>query len=318
LATSAGKASRVAGCYGLADDAGDADGTRILSHKQAIAKANAKVAQPATPHRDRLTVRQAWEDYLKAKEDAGQSISDLESRGRVHILPELGNLFVNELTAEQLRTWLATMARAPAQIRPKDGKPQYMEAPTTDDQIRARRATANRVLTMLKAALNHAFDESKGGIKNRDAWGRRLKPFENVEVARVRYLTVDEATRLINASDPEFRSLVQAALETGCRYSELARLNVVDFQIVQQLVQKNGHLEETDVGQVTIRKSKTGKSRHVTLTPEGADFFQQHCAGRGGNEPMFHHADGKRWEKSEQARPMRDASWRRPAAAHRA
>ena len=278
---------------GFADDATDADGTRILSHKQAIAKANAKVAQPATPHRDRLTVRQAWEDYLKAKKDAGQPVDDLESRGRVHILPELGDLFVNELTAKRLRDWLATMARAPAQIRPKDGKPQYMEAPITEDQVRARRATANRVLTMLKAALNHAFDESEGRIKNRDAWGRALKPFKGVETARVRYLQVAEAQRLINACDSEFRPLLQAVLETGCRYGELARLVAHDFN--------------PDAGTVYVRKSKIGKSRHVTLTPEGAEFFLRICAGRGGNELMFHHADGSRWQKSEQARPMREA-----------
>jgi hypothetical protein len=40
-----------------------------------------------------------------------------------------------------------------------------------------------------------------------------------VEVARVRYLTVAEAERLMNASDPEFRPLVRAGLETGCRYA---------------------------------------------------------------------------------------------------
>ena len=39
---------------------------------------------------------------------------------------------------------------------------------------------------MLKAALNHAYDE--GHVANCDAWGRRLAPFEKVEVARVRYL----------------------------------------------------------------------------------------------------------------------------------
>jgi hypothetical protein len=37
---------------------------------------------------------------------------------------------------------------------------------------------------MLKAALNHAYDE--GHVADRDAWGRRLAPFEKVEVARVR------------------------------------------------------------------------------------------------------------------------------------
>jgi len=41
--------------------------------------------------------------------------------------------------------------------------------------LSVRRASANRVLTMLKAALNHAYDE--GHVANRDAWGRKLKPF---------------------------------------------------------------------------------------------------------------------------------------------
>jgi integrase len=290
---------------GLADDATDADGKRILSHKQAIAKANAIVAQPETKADGPLTVRQAWEDYIKAKEDKGQPVDDLNSRGKVHILPVLGDLFVGELTAKKLRDWHATMARAPAQIRSKGGKPQYRKAPTTDDGIRARRASANRVLTMLKAALNLAFKESKGAIKNRDAWGKEsLEPFENVEVARVSYLKIAEAQRLVNASDPEFRPLVQAALETGCRYSELTRLRVTDFQIIEQK-KENGDLME--VGQITIRQSKSGKSRIVTLTPEGADFFRQHCAGRSGNEIMFRHDDGAAWQKSEQARPMREA-----------
>ncbi len=53
-------------------------------------------------------------------------------------------------------------------------------------------------------------------VDNRDAWGRKLKPFRDVEVARVHYLM---SQRLINASNPEFRPLVRAALETGCRHS---------------------------------------------------------------------------------------------------
>jgi integrase len=232
----------------------------------------------------------AYTDYKRA---LGQPISDLVSRSNAHILPTLGDLVVSELTAEELRRWLAGMAAAPAQTRPKAGKPQYKVDPATDEDMRRRRATANRVLTMLKASLNHAFDE--GHVPNRDAWGRKLKPFRNVEVARVRYLTIAEAQRLINACDPEFRALVRAALETGCRYGELIRLEIHDFN--------------ADAGgTVAIRKSKSGKPRHVILTDEGADFFKQHCAGRAGNELMFCHADGAAWKTSEQARPMREAS----------
>jgi integrase len=195
------------------------------------------------------------------------------------------------LTTEELRKWLATMAAAPAQNRSKAGKPRFKAAPTTEEGVRARRASANRVLTILKAALNHAYDE--GHVANRDAWGRKLKPFRDVEVARVRYLSVADAMRLINASDPEFRPLVRAALETGCRYGELAQLEVHDFN--------------PDAGTVTIRRSKTGKARHIVLTDEGAAFFRQHCAGRSGHERMFTRTNGSDWKKSDQKRPMVEA-----------
>lgn len=276
---------------GLADDAARADGVRVLNFEQAEAKARAMVATPGNGRIERLTVRQALSRYIEHKRTLGQPVGDVTSRATVHILPSLGDIVVAELTSEQLRRWLATMAAAPAQSRPRNGEPQYRSAPSNDEAVRARRASANRVLTMLKAALNQAYDE--GHVSNRDAWGRKLKPFRDVEVARIRYLTVAEAQRLINASDPEFRPLVQAALETGCRYSELTRLEVHDFN--------------PDAGSVAIRKSKSGKPRHVILTPEGADFFRQHCTGRSGNEIMFRHHDGTGWNKSEQSRPMKEA-----------
>src|SRR5262245_61926771 len=106
-------------------------------------------------------------------------------------------------------------------------------------------------------------------------------------------LTVAEAERLINACDPEFRALVRAGLETGCRYGELIRLEVCDFN--------------PDANTLAIQQSKSGKPRHVVLTAEGAAFFQRHCAGRSGHELMFHHGDGDVWRKSEQSRRMAEA-----------
>jgi integrase len=69
---------------------------------------------------------------------------------------------------------------------------------------------------MLKAALNRAYQA--GRVPSDHAW-RRVKPFPKIEEAVVRYLTADEAKRLVNACQPEFRRLVQAAILTGCRYS---------------------------------------------------------------------------------------------------
>jgi integrase len=109
----------------------------------------------------------------------------------------------------------------------------------------------------------------------------------------VRYLTVAEAKRLINACEPSFRMLVEAGLQTGARYSELAALLVHDFN--------------PDAGTVSIRHSKAGKPRHVVLTEEGASFFQQLCAGRGGNEVILQKPTGGPWLKSHQKRPMEEA-----------
>lgn len=276
-----------------ADDTAQANGTTILSYDQAAAAIRAMVDAPAAkPHR--LKVRDAFERYVEFKRTQGGAVADLFSRARVHILPPLGDLIVSELTAEKLRRWLAVLAESPAQTRPKEGKPRYQSEPVTDEDIRRRRASANRVLTMLKAMLNHAYDE--GHVNNRDAWGRKLKPFRDVEVARVRYLTVADAARLINASDPEFRPLVRASLETGARYGELTRLEVSDFN--------------PDAATVTIRKSKTGKARHIILTEDGAAFFRSHCAGRAGDALMFVHGNGQPWRASEQGRPMEEAAER--------
>ena len=64
-----------------------------------------------------------------------------------------------------------------------------------------------------------------------------------MDAARPDYLLLDEAKRVINASDGAsgFRNLVRAASKPGCRYGELCRLKVGDFE----------H------GEIIIRKSKT-------------------------------------------------------------
>jgi integrase len=268
---------------GLADDAQDANGSSILSFEQAEAKARAMVetTNGSGGKIERLTVRQAINRYVEFKRTLGQPVGDLLSRTTAHVLPVLGNLVVAELTAETLRKWVATMAAQPAQTRPKNGKPQFKAEPEDDEDIRRRRASANRVLTMLKAALNHAYDE--GHVANRDTWGRKLKPFKGVEVARVRYLSIAEAQRLINASDAEFRPLVRAALTTGCRYGELVRLQVADFN--------------SDSGSLAIRKSKSGKARHVILRRQCVLQSNLHRPGRKRIDvPPF------RWQPLEEVR----------------
>lgn len=152
---------------------------------------------------------------------------------------------------------------------------------------RARQATANRVLTILKAALNRAWHDGKVSLD--DAW-RRVKPFHDVGSVKVRYLSVAECTRLMNACTPDFRRLVQAALLTGCRYGELTRMVCGDYN--------------PDAGTVLVRESKSGKPRHVPLTDEGRRFFDGSAAGCLGGDILFLRADGNPWGAAHQQRPL--------------
>jgi integrase len=279
---------------GTADDFTDADGVAILSFKQAVDLARERMqrrAHVAAGKTGPLTVHAAVEDYLQFLETNRKTATDARYRAAAFIYPELGDLEVAELRTERLERWHAGLAKAAPRLRTKEGaKQQHRAAADDEDGRRRRQASANRVLTILKAALNRAW--RRGKVTSDAAW-RRIEPFENVDAARVRYLTVDEARRLTNAADPEFRPLVQAALHTGARYGELTRLQVHDFN--------------PEAGTVAIRQSKAGKPRHVVLTDEGAKLFKQWTAGRTGNDLILRKANGSAWEKSHQARPMTEA-----------
>ena len=283
---------------GAADDALDADGKSILSCAQAQARARTWFDEQAAAHsggwiqKGPYTVEDALRHYHAWMESEGKrTVADSRSRAASLILPALGPLEAAKLTTAKIREWRDGLAEAPARLRTGKGRDQrHREPPADEEAIRRRRSTANRTLTILKAALNHAFNE--GRVPSDLAW-RRVKPFKSVDGTRVRYLTVEEGRRLVNASDPDFRHVVQAALVTGCRYGELAALNISDFN--------------PDSRTLHIRQSKSGHGRHIVLTEEGAELFSALTAGRDPGELMLPRKDGSRWGKSHQARPLREA-----------
>ncbi len=212
----------------------------------------------------------------------------------MHCRPALGALAVDKLTTRKIREWHHALAAAPRRVRTKPGQEQqFAEHDDDPDAVRARRATANRILTVLKAALNHAFAERHAAA---DAAWRAVKPFREVDAPLVRFLAPDECRRLVNACEPDFRRLVQGALLTGMRYGELAALKVADVNL--------------DAGTVTVRTSKAGKARHVVLADEGRALFSDLTAGRGRSVLVFTHDDGRPWGASHQLRPMAEACQR--------
>jgi hypothetical protein len=182
------------------------DGVSVFIYEQARAKAVELAENEGRPS-GKLTVNRAIADYVDYLRSRGKSTRFVESAAVNHILPALGNHHVDTLISAQLRKWLANVAETPARGIRADAKSM------DEETIRRRRASANRILAVLKAALNHAFDERR--VASNDAWGRRVKKFTGVDRSRSRYLTIAEAVQFLNACDPVFRPLARAALETA-------------------------------------------------------------------------------------------------------
>jgi integrase len=291
---------------GAADDFSDANGETILSFAQAQQKTRKQIN--AGP----LTVQAAIENYLAFLEAEGKPTTDTKARAKAFICPrlfdkeasnaKLGDMKVDELTTDQLRRWHVELAKQAPRLRTRKGEKQkHRNTADSDDNRRQRRSSANRVLTILKAALNRAWHDDKA--TSPAAW-QKVKPFKNVDAARPHYLTVAEARRLLNAIDPEYRPLVQAALQTGARYGELTRLSIADFQIVEQ---KRPGGDRASVAMIHIAKSKSGNKRDIILTEEGAAFFKELTAGRARNELMLRHSNGEPFGASHQIRPIAEA-----------
>jgi integrase len=279
---------------GVADDLSDADGEAILNFWQAQGKARERMvvrAQSTAGKHGPMTVAIAMNEYLEFQENNRKSANDARYCDRAFIRPLLGDIEIAALTTDKIRKWHSNLAKTPARLRTREGEKQKHRPLGSDgDAKRRRKATANRNLAVLKAALNQAWRDGK--VTSNTAW-RRVKPFESVDAARARYLSVAEAKRLINACDPDFRKLVEAGLQTGARYGELAALQVQDFN--------------PDAGTIAIRQSKSGNARHIVLTDEGMAFFALLCAGRTGSELILQKGGRGPWLKSHQKRPMAQA-----------
>jgi integrase len=263
---------------GEADDRTDANGVTTFNFDQAVAKAQAlhieRANQAAGIHAP-LTVEKATTDYVTHLDQRGKATNQIEGTFAKYVIPLLGDQEVGKLTNEMLTAWMARVAA----MQPK-GRRAFNAV--------ARKSSANGTLGRLRAALNLAYRNGK--VSSNKAWMSVAK-FKGVDRRRDRFLSHDEAVRLINGAGDEFRPMVQAGLMTGCRYAELCNLKVADFH--------------PDSKTLFIRTSKTGRSRSVYLTPEGAALFESLSAGRRGNDPLIRRDDGLPFNTSQQVRRMK-------------
>ena len=264
---------------GTADDQSEADGVAVLDWRQAQdaarklastrAKAVAGIVETAPP-----TVAEACQDYVKdLRARKGEAAArEAEGRLRKHLLGVLGPKLLAELTAAQLTAW-------------RNG---LVVDSDDDDEIRRSRDTANRMLTIAKAAFNLAF--TTGRVADDRAW-RRVKAFHGVGEARKVILTDAELQRLIDACGPGLRELVLLGAWTGARAGELTGARVRDLDREAATLHVSG---------------KTG-ARDVHLAPDALALAKRLTSGKRPADPLVTTAEGGPWTKSLHQRPMADA-----------
>lgn len=272
-----------------ADDFMDSDGQAAINFKEAQDAARhwfAMIERNGGKSVGKYTVANALDDYLQGF--TGKDIANTRRRIESIVRPQIGRHEVAKLTTKMIKDWHVAIASAPPRARTAKGEEQnYLMMDDSEEARRKRRASANRILSMLRAALNAAYRNGKAASD--DAW-RRVKPFPKVDAPRLRYLSDDEARRLVNACEPTFRPMVKAALLTGARYQELAGLEVRDFDRQSQTL--------------WLRETKAGKSRAVYLEDEGVRLFGEATAGKAARDLILPRPDGARWGPSQQARPL--------------
>lgn len=267
---------------GDADDFLPADGSATLTYTQAQAKAGAwfqechrlalMVASGEAPSSGPYTVEDAANDYLRDAARRGiKGLNVTTLTLKAHILPSLGGVTLAKLTRKKIEDWHHALA---AQSRRKTGKvreqAEHLDEAVDAEFTRRRKNTANRILSVLKAALNYAYQSGK--YVGATAW-REVRPFKAVTQSRVRFLSVKEQQQLVEACEREFLPLVQAALYSGARYGELTRLRCKDF--------------DPTSGTLFIEISKSGKSRHIWLTEEAQAWFVEQVRGRKPSEVLL-------------------------------
>ena len=237
-------------------------------------------------HAQQHTVADAVDAYVRWLAQHRKTAADAKSRLKTYVTDSpIGKQQLAALRPADFVEWsiwaLAHKPRGRLKTgKQAKGKRQALGA----DVARRRKATVNRIINYLLAALNRAHET--GRVPSREAWSG-LRKFRGVDNARIARLDAEQARKLVLAADPDFSRLVHGALITGCRYGELCALRVRDV-----------------VGATLVADSKATRPRRVPLTESGQALFTGLMQDKGPDDLVFVKTDGTAWGKSEQQRRM--------------
>jgi integrase len=256
-----------------ADDYDESNKQSILTFYEAQDTARRLATRPTMVKP--LTVQDATDNYLTVlRSKNAHTEYDTKLRLQKHFLPSFGDKLVSSLTKTQLEKWLAGLVV-------KSDEPEV---------VRRSKDTANRLLTMAKALLNHAVADQANNLTD-TAW-RMVKPFKSVGQPRSIRYSNEEALRIIAcAPDKATANLIEAAYHTGTRYGEITSAKVASLDLAKR--------DWTVTG-------KTG-SRTIKLQRTAVEFFRDMIEGKAASEFIFTMENGQPWKASDQTRPFKAA-----------
>ena len=256
-----------------ADDLYPADGSRIMSFRQAAMAALERAGEDIDVALEKLTVGQVFERYAKARAAAGRNTCDSIVRFNKWIARDFEHVPIVQLTKSSLTGWRDNVAKS---VKP---------------------ATVNRTLTIFKACLKYGLEELEIPYSGLPIW-KALRPLEVPNKARDRFLSPAQLTRLANASDPDLRNLVLATTYTGARFGDLAVLICGDW--------------DRQLKKVRIMNSKTNRPRYIAVNDQACQFFDglTYNGSSLSSEPLLLRSTGQLWGKNTYRRQLLAASQR--------
>jgi len=227
-----------------------------------------------------VTVSGACDAYVEhRRQERGEAAGkEADARFRRWIDGRLGGIELAKLNAQHLLSWRKRLTEA------------TVRAGEADERERSK-ATVNRDLTALRAALNYA--RRVGLVSSDAAWKEALKPFKDADGRRDIYLDRSERVRLLQNADPDVAVFLRALSLVPLRPGALAGLSVADF--------------DKRLGSLRIGKDKAGRDRKLALPKATAAFLVEQSKDKLPAAPLLCRSDGKRWDKDAWKWPVKAA-----------
>ncbi len=225
---------------------------------------------------DPVSLADFAQEYLEHKIRLGYRSVDRDRDSLGHLLPYFRGTSLHEIRREKIERYI--------DHRLGEG---------------AKPGTVQREITFVKALLNRAL-----------RWGRIEKnPADKLSVKgsnvrRDRILNPEELDRLLEATSPQGRDVIQLALLTGMRKGEIRGLLERDCDFLRE--------------EIHIRESKTGESRIIPMHPTVKEILWRRMQGIE-DQPLFSPAFHRAFELAVRRTGLRDLRFhdlRRSAASY--